>query len=364
MKKKKRRNSQKQPLNRNRKDRLFRLAFQDRKDLLELYNAINRTSYDDPGQLEITTLTDAVFLGVKNDLSFIIATSMNLYEHQSTMCGNMPLRGLIYFSSLYQAYIKRHGYNLYCSSTICLPFPNYLIFYNGGTDEPDESEMLLSEAFQKPDKDVPPAVECRVKMLNINRGHNSELIKGCRRLLEYAEFIGYIQDNISNGLTVREAVNKAMDTCQKLGILSDLLGRCRTEVLNMLLAVKPYVWWLIAVSIVVIIFTILIRSNFNTFIPRISHIRLICLFNPCFKIMLNLLLPSNFTSHGIVVLSNSLIYIGASILFTNVLSKSLSTSTIYSFSCPLTERSNLSINSPSFVIKSKPCESLSNLPMG
>ena len=236
MKKKKRRNSQKQPLNRNRKDRLFRLAFQDRKDLLELYNAINRTSYDDPGQLEITTLTDAVFLGVKNDLSFIIATSMNLYEHQSTMCGNMPLRGLIYFSSLYQAYIKRHGYNLYCSSTICLPFPNYLIFYNGGTDEPDESEMLLSEAFQKPDKDVPPAVECRVKMLNINRGHNSELMKGCRRLWEYSEFIGYIQDNISNGLTVREAVNKAMDTCQKLGILSDLLGRCRTEVLNMLLA--------------------------------------------------------------------------------------------------------------------------------
>ena len=236
MKKKKRRNSQKQPLNRNRRDRLFRLAFQDRKDLLELYNAVNQTSYKDPDQLEITTLADAVFLGVKNDLSFIIGASMNLYEHQSTRCGNMPLRGLIYFSALYQNYVKRHGYNLYGSSTIQLPFPNYLIFYNGEAGEPDESEMFLSEAFQKPDKDVPPAVECRVKMLNINRGHNSELMKGCRRLREYAEFIGRIQDNIRDGQTVRDAVNEAMDTCQRLGILSDLLGRCRTEVLNMLLA--------------------------------------------------------------------------------------------------------------------------------
>lgn len=236
MKKKKRRNSQKQPLNNNRRDRLFRLAFQDRKDLLELYNAVNRTSYEDPDQLEITTLTDAVFLGVKNDLSFIIGASMNLYEHQSTRCGNMPLRGPIYFSSLYQNYVKQHSYNLYGSSTIQLPFPNYLIFYNGEAGEPDESEALLSEAFQKPDKDVPPAVECRVKMLNINRDHNSELMNGCRRLWEYAEFIGHIQDNISDGLTVRDAVNEAMDTCQKLGILSDLLGRCRTEVLNMLLA--------------------------------------------------------------------------------------------------------------------------------
>lgn len=236
MKKKKRRNSSKQPLNNNRRDRLFRLAFQDRKDLPELYNAVNHTSYEDPDQLEITTLTDAVFLGVKNDLSFIIGASMNLYEHQSTRCGNMPLRGLIYFSSLYQNYVKQHGYNLYGSSTIQLPFPNYLIFYNGEAGEPDESETLLSEAFQKPDKDVPPAVECRAKMLNINRGHNRELMKGCRRLWEYAEFIGHIQDNITDGLTVRDAVNEAMDACQKLGILSDLLGRCRTEVLNMLLA--------------------------------------------------------------------------------------------------------------------------------
>lgn len=132
-KRKKRRHSPKhrnsQPVNRKHKDRLFRFAFQNPKDLLDLYNAINKTSYQNPEDLQITTLEDAVFLGVKNDLSFIVGNVMSLYEHQSTRCQNMPLRGLIYFATLYQSYVKENGYDLYGSSRIELPFPNYIIFY-------------------------------------------------------------------------------------------------------------------------------------------------------------------------------------------------------------------------------------------
>lgn len=202
MKKRKKRS---QPVNQKHKDRLFRFAFQNPKDLLDLYNAINGTNYQNPEELKITTLEDAVFLGVKNDLSFIVGTVLNLYEHQSTKCQNMPLRGLIYFATLYQGHVKENGYDLYGSRRIELPFPNYVVFYNGDAEEPDETELLLSDAFQKPAREGVLALECRVKILNINQGHNKELMERCQRLREYAEFIGYIKTNLSAGMEMQKA---------------------------------------------------------------------------------------------------------------------------------------------------------------
>lgn len=236
MKKKKRYDSRKkQPVNRKHKDRLFRMAFQDKKDLLDLYNALNGTDYQNPDDLTITTLEDVLFLGMKNDLSFIIGATLNLYEHQSTWNSNMPLRGLFYFAGLYQEFVDQNGYNLYGHRKILLPFPQYLVFYNGEENEPDQTELLLSNAFQYPEKDLIPGVDCRVRVLNINQGHNRELMEKCRRLWEYAEFTAQVRNNLSEGLALRDAINAAIDDCQKRGILADLLSRCRTEVLHMLL---------------------------------------------------------------------------------------------------------------------------------
>ena len=44
--------------NRKYKDRLFQRVFQDKRDLLDLYNAINGTNHQNPEELEITTLED------------------------------------------------------------------------------------------------------------------------------------------------------------------------------------------------------------------------------------------------------------------------------------------------------------------
>ena len=93
-------------INKKYKDRLFRLIFQDRKDLLELYNAVNNSNYTDPEELTITTIEDVVYMGMKNDLSFLIDDVLNLYEHQSSFSPNLPLRGLFYFSSLYREQIE------------------------------------------------------------------------------------------------------------------------------------------------------------------------------------------------------------------------------------------------------------------
>ena len=63
------------------KDSLFRMVFREKGELLSLYNAINGTDYDDPEELIVTTIEDVLYMGRKNDVSFLIDDVMNLYEH-------------------------------------------------------------------------------------------------------------------------------------------------------------------------------------------------------------------------------------------------------------------------------------------
>ena len=89
--------------NRNYKDTVFRMLFSNRKNLLSLYNAVNQRDYKNPDDLEIVTLENAIYMGMKNDLAFIIDTNLYLYEHQSTYNPNIPLRDLFYISNEYPA---------------------------------------------------------------------------------------------------------------------------------------------------------------------------------------------------------------------------------------------------------------------
>ncbi len=223
-------------VNRKHKDRLFQRVFADKKDLLDLYNAINGTDYIDPDELEITTLEDVIYMSMKNDMSFIVSSTLNLYEHQSTFNPNMPVRGLLYFARLYEAYIKQHSLNIYGYKLIKLPRPQFIIFYNGRDEYPDEIVLKLSDAFVPASNATEDAaLECRATMLNINYGHNRTLLNTCRRLHDYSYFIAKVNEYADRGLTMEEAVDNAVDLCIKENILADILIKCRSEVASMLL---------------------------------------------------------------------------------------------------------------------------------
>ena len=59
-------------VNRIYKARIFEMLFSDKKELLGLYNAVNRTDYKDPDALEINTLENAIYMAMRNDVSFVI----------------------------------------------------------------------------------------------------------------------------------------------------------------------------------------------------------------------------------------------------------------------------------------------------
>lgn len=210
MRKNKKRNHQKHPVpNHKYKDRLFRLVFNNKRDLLDLYNALNNTCYENPNDLEVNTLEDAVYLSMKNDISFLIGGTLNLYEHQSTYNPNMPLRGLIYLARLYDGYVETKNINLYSSSLKKLPIPQYFVFYNGTKEQPDETILQLTDAFESVSDNRQPCLQCTAVMLNINYGHNLALMEKCQRLKEYSIFIDTVRIQCKKTSDPRHAVTKA-----------------------------------------------------------------------------------------------------------------------------------------------------------
>ena len=110
---------------------------------------------------------------------------MSLYEQQSTFNPNMPIRGIFYFSKLYEKYVTVNKLNIYGTIQLKLPTPEYYVFYVGYGDYPERMELKLSDMF--PEKtDV---LECTATMLNINVGFNQELFAKCKPLYEYSYFI-------------------------------------------------------------------------------------------------------------------------------------------------------------------------------
>ena len=224
--------------NREHKSTLFCKAFEEKKYLLDLYNSVNDSDYQNPDDLEVNTLEDVVYISMKNDKSFLIDCNMNLYEHQSTYNPNMPLRGLLYFAKLYSRYVKEHHLNLFSTTLQKIPVPKYVVFYNGTQEQPDEQILTLSEAFQK-DRNgqyEDGCLECYARMLNINYGHNRELMQKCRRLEEYAIFISKVREHTTRDpKNLSEAIERAVDECIEEGILADILNSQKAEVLELAL---------------------------------------------------------------------------------------------------------------------------------
>ena len=197
-------------LNNNSKDRLFKLIFgrnENREWTLSLYNAVNGSSYTNPEDITITTVEDALYLSMKNDVSFIIAETMNLYEHQSTYNPNMPVRMLMYSGMVYSKYTKENKINRYSGQLKKLPVPRLVTFYNGTKETEDRVILRLSDAFPKGSN---PDIEVTVLMLNINYGRNRELMEHCRPLNDYSQFVETMRKLKSEGYPSGEAVHLAI----------------------------------------------------------------------------------------------------------------------------------------------------------
>ena len=211
------------------KDTIFRMLYHDKENLLSLYNAVNGRNYTNAEDLQIVTLKNAIYMGMKNDLAFIMDMNLYLYEHQSTYNPNIPLRNLFYIADEYQRLVVQKS--LYSTTIQKIPAPRFIVFYNGTKKVEDCSEFRLSSAYENPTED--PDLELRVTMLNVNDGHNNELMEHCRTLKEYAQYVARVRKYAAEpGMALEEAVERAVEECIKEGILEEFLTKNKAEVIK------------------------------------------------------------------------------------------------------------------------------------
>ena len=212
--------------NREYKSDVFAMLMENKSYALQVYNALNGSSYDDPEMVETSNLQKIIALSIRNDAAFIVETDINIYEHQSSYNPNMPLRSLMYYSSIIKDRVNNK--DLHGSELVKIQTPHFIVFYNGKTTRPEKEVMHLSAAFEKPTDE--PELELTCTVYNINSG--MKILEKCTILREYTQFVEEVKKNERDH--VEEPIKKAIDFCINNHILENFLRERGAEVINVM----------------------------------------------------------------------------------------------------------------------------------
>ena len=165
---------------------------------------------------------------MRNDAAFILDMNLNVYEHESTVCPNMPLRELIYVTNILEQWVRTQ--NIYGRRLVKIPTPRFAVFYNGTEEQPERYQLKLSDAYANPVEK--PELELTCTVYNINPGKNRKLLSECPVLLQYMLFVGYVREYLGKypEKDLRKAINKAIERCIREDVLREFLIRRRGEV--------------------------------------------------------------------------------------------------------------------------------------
>ena len=210
------------------KDNVFCMLYRDKRNLLELYNALNNSAYTNVDDLQVTTLNGGSYMKYKNDASFLLCMSLYMFEQQSSKNPNMPLRFLHYVSDVFRELFSNSM--LHRRSMIKIPDPHFVTFYNGLEKWiEDEDEIRLSHMYEIPTDN--PELELKVRVININK--DVHILNKCKTLRDYMTFVNKVRFKMGvQGDDVRIAVTEAMDECIDEDILVDFFEKHREEVVE------------------------------------------------------------------------------------------------------------------------------------
>jgi hypothetical protein len=227
--------------NREYKNSVFVALCEDKKRLIEVYNAVSNKNYPPEAALKIVTLENVLFLGRRSDVAFLMEDKLVvLIEHQSTVCENMPLRLLIYIGSIYEKLLNANekiGQAVYGTKLLKIPKPEFYVLYNGKADFPERKDLRLSDAFWNlPESEKRSGLEIWGGLLelivpayNIKWGFNVEMLRKSETLSGYAFFVDLTYRSIGTGCELKEAIQRAVNGCIEKGILADFFRTHSSE---------------------------------------------------------------------------------------------------------------------------------------
>ena len=241
------------------KDNVFCMLYSDKRNLLDLYNALNNSSHTDIDNLTVTTLKGGTYMKYKNDASFVFSYELYMFEQQSSINFNMPLRFFHYGSEVYRDMFPNNV--LHRKSMLKIPTPHFITFYNGKEKMKERVKILrLSDMFEQ--KTDNPELELIVTVININPEDesnnggrvyenessdindegsdvfvknalaNADILNRCKSLRDYMTFVNKVRNKTDvYGMDVKEAVTEAVDECIKEDVLSEFFIEHREEVI-------------------------------------------------------------------------------------------------------------------------------------
>ena len=240
------------------KDNVFCMLYSDKRNLLDLYNALNNSSHTDIDNLTVTTLKGGTYMKYKNDASFVFSYELYMFEQQSSINFNMPLRFFHYGSEVYRDMFPNNV--LHRKSMLKIPTPHFITFYNGKEKMKERVKILrLSDMFEQ--KTDNPELELIVTVININPEYesdndsrtdkeepiigdeskdvfvknalaNADILNRCKSLRDYMTFVNKVRNKTDvYEMDVKEAVTEAVDECIKEDVLSEFFIEHREEVI-------------------------------------------------------------------------------------------------------------------------------------
>jgi hypothetical protein len=228
-------------VNRQIKDGVFRLLFDDPEKAAELYYALSGEKCR-PDEIQIITITTTISGELKNDLAFVVRGKvMVVGEHMSSPYANMPVRLLMYIALLYEKWIKIKGEEkfIYGSSLYKIPTPAFVVFYNGTMSRPEKEILRLSDAFEDVGVLDLGLLELEVPVYNINKGMNAELFNKSPNLKQYAEFVSKLRELTNQYNDYSQAVEEAVRHCIANDVLADFLKEQGGKIVSILSTYDP-----------------------------------------------------------------------------------------------------------------------------
>ena len=207
------------------KDSVFTNLFQDKKYLIQLYQALHPEDKEvTEDKLTDVTIENVLTDNIYNDLGFMVGNRLLiLVEAQSTWTVNIIIRALMYLIQTYHNYFERTKQSLYKSKKVQIPMPELYVIYTGDR-KTKPSEISLSKEFFD-------GKECclDVKVKMIYDGKEGDIIN------QYVLFTKVCNEQIALYGRTQKSILEAIRICKDRNVLREYLESREKEVVDIMM---------------------------------------------------------------------------------------------------------------------------------
>ncbi|MCD8021128.1 MAG: hypothetical protein LUF92_16590 [Clostridiales bacterium] len=213
------------------KDSVFADLFQDKKYLLQLYQALHpEDTKATEDSLMNVTIHNVLLNGQYNDLGFLVNNKLLiLAEAQNTWTMNIIVRALLYLVQTIQEYLISEGADLYGSKKVPLPETELYVIFTGERVHKPDTVTLKEEFYKKKTSALDVTVKVLYGTVHPDKTKGEDIIG------QYVAFTKVFNEQVHIIGWTREAVVETIRICKNRDILKDYLISREKEAMTIML---------------------------------------------------------------------------------------------------------------------------------